>query len=158
MHFPDISDLPSGSSGGNKLFRFGKRWRYSKKYKNNDGMDKMNTGKYSDWFVSQKYTNLKREILSNTNQKLPVSIWNQLNAKAQHIIQTLKIKSIQSCKTIKYELKFKDILKNGPISIDHVICILIYCNFEAIKTSLNDTYRPMNKFEEWKDVRAKHSG
>eukprot|EP00485_Elphidium_margaritaceum_P007598 CAMPEP_0202696072 /NCGR_PEP_ID=MMETSP1385-20130828/9441_1 /ASSEMBLY_ACC=CAM_ASM_000861 /TAXON_ID=933848 /ORGANISM="Elphidium margaritaceum" /LENGTH=266 /DNA_ID=CAMNT_0049352175 /DNA_START=16 /DNA_END=816 /DNA_ORIENTATION=- len=52
-----------------------------------------------------------------------------------------------------------DVHKGSAIQIRHIICILIYCNFPAIKDSFCDTFQlqPMDKFEQWKDVRSNHS-
>ena len=156
--FPDISVLPHPISGNNTSFNFGKRWRYSKKYQNNENNDKMNTGKYNQWFVPQKYPNLKREILSNSIKKIPMVQWNHINTKAKQFMNCTKIKSLTSCKSIKYEFEsMTNIKENQSISLDHIICILIYCNFTEIKNHFTETFERVNKFEQWKDVKLKHS-
>ena len=71
----------------------------------------MNSGTYNQWFVSQKYPNLKREILSNSLQKMSMNQWNHINSKAQQFMNCFKIKSLKSCKSIKYEFD-KDSIKN----------------------------------------------
>eukprot|EP01083_Nonionella_stella_P017419 48743_1 len=63
-------------------FTFGKRWRYSKKYATSEGVDPKNGGKYNEWFVSQKYTNLKHEMLRNALKKITTLQWNHINRKA----------------------------------------------------------------------------
>ena len=137
----------------------GKRWRYSAKYQNNDGFDKMNSGQYNEWFVSQKYMDLKREILSNSLKNIPMNQWKYINSKALQFIQCKKIKIMKAAKSINYEFdSIPNLVQNQAISLQHIICVLIYCNFSSIKDSFIDTYNKMNKYENWKDVRAKHSG
>eukprot|EP01084_Bolivina_argentea_P145190 254539_1 len=138
-------------------FTFGKRWRYSKKYATSEGVDPKNGGKYNEWFVSQKYTNLKREMLSNALKKIPMLQWNHINTKAEEFMKCNKMRSLRAAKAINYGFDFGNIEQAESIGVEHIICILIYCNFSAIKHSLTDTYKPMNKYEQWKDVRSKHS-
>ena len=162
--FPDIADCEAiqrlYSGAQHQAFTFGKRWRYSKKYQNNEGVDKMNSGHYGEWFVPQRYKNLEREMLSNSLKQIPKLQWDHIRHKASQFMKCRSIRALQSCKTIRYEFgdSISNISQNDPIGLEHIICVLIYCNLTEIKNSLTDTYAPMNKFEQWKDVRAKHAG
>lgn len=166
--FSESSSSSSAGGGGadprklDSAFHFGKRWRYNSKYRDNEGVDKMNGGRYGEWFVAHKYRDLQREMLSNSLKQIPMMQWKQVTSKAALFVRAGHLRALRSCKAVKYEGADTDAIanlaQNGPIALHHVISVLIYCNFTEIKNSLSDTYSPMNKYEQWKDVRAKHAG
>merc|ERR1712172_283671 len=132
-------------------FRFGKRWRYNSKYRDNEGADHMNGGRYAQWFVSQKYRDLQREMLSNSLKQIPMTQWRQLTSKAAQFLKSSHLKALRSWKAIRYDDKgshtthskaIPALSVNSAMEVRHVTAILIYCNFTDIKNALSDAYSP----------------
>eukprot|EP01084_Bolivina_argentea_P160702 279803_1 len=108
------------------MYSFGVRYYYDDKYKNNKTLDvEFNIGQtYSHWYISIKYKDLKEELLQNETESISKEQYNDLNIKAKHYKKTEHV--LNNCKNI---------------TIDNLICLMIYCNFDGFQCEYTKTYR-----------------
>ena len=82
-------------------------------------------------YVKAKYDNLKTELTTNSISKIDIKQWDELYAKAQIYINTSHNKqNIKPNKTMfadVYEIDYK----SAKISIQHLIAISTYSNFDV---------------------------
>eukprot|EP01084_Bolivina_argentea_P005393 10178_1 len=79
-------------------YSFGIRCYFWDYYKNNENKDIIynNGDKYSDWYIAQKYNNLKQEITENKTCVLNIEAYNNAYQKAVNFMNCDVIKQIQS--------------------------------------------------------------
>eukprot|EP01083_Nonionella_stella_P289535 985252_1 len=110
------------------MFSFGVRFYYNRgKYADNHALDvEYNYGyKYCDWFIAARHSNLKEELLKNTTYALNKHQYNDLIYKAKYYLRADHI------------TKEKD----RTMKLQHVLSIMIYCNFDRLQCELTKTYR-----------------
>eukprot|EP01084_Bolivina_argentea_P174500 302282_1 len=144
-------------------YDFGHRYFYDLKYNNSKsfidtnatrrvadirpGATATNPG-YSigDWFVSPKYKDLKEEV----TRYLDMAQWYALFAKANHHVITNYAKSMKLISTgfqsgslteaLEYALQQRKRVDRS-IGVEHIISVMIYCNFDNLSNKFSSTYR-----------------
>ena len=136
---------------------FGYRYYYTSTWKSNKNPDIYNIGyKYKNWYIKSQYESLKEESLS-VFSLCPIEIeqWNEIFEKTNNFLQT------DICKKMKAEYGYKEsceIEGGSMITINHIVAVLLYTNFQHIEFQLNATYHrnPFNK-ETTKSLKDRHS-
>lgn len=130
-------------------------WDY---YKDNTTKDPFNYGyEYKDFYIKQKYDNLKHEVLSNKNgHRLDIKQYNRTYNKALSFMNTFYVR-----KVIKTENNFNnygtkerifndqgicdklycDIEDNQKISVQHIIAIILYTDYIKLAYHFRNSFR-----------------
>eukprot|EP01084_Bolivina_argentea_P252505 423846_1 len=101
-----------------------------------------------DFYVEPKYKNLKDEL---TN-KISRMQWDGLLQKATYYAATDKYKSTKS---VGFS-QFFGIPDNTVINVDHIMAIMVYCNFDALQAKFSETYRRIPKNESNESLIKRH--
>eukprot|EP01084_Bolivina_argentea_P113517 202281_1 len=149
-----------------KNYSYGYRYYYWKCYEKNDNTTEPasqlesfsqqlanKNSRLCDWFVPKKYENFKEEILSNAICQLNAIQWLHLQLKAEDHLDTDYFRSFQCVRdktAIYYDMKYGDQLK-----INHLISLMIYCNYEVLQFKFTETYRLLN-MESLKSMQQRH--
>eukprot|EP01084_Bolivina_argentea_P251926 422722_1 len=149
-------------------YSFGYRYFYWKYYKNNtslsdeaskfDGFCQPRSNQEStlgDWYVTNKYKDLKHEMLLNAICKVTLSEWNGLVRRAMIHSDTIHVRSIKCARNntaVYYDMKYKQ-----NIEIDHLIALMIYCNYDELQFKFTQTYRKLDKHETLKAMKQRHA-
>eukprot|EP01084_Bolivina_argentea_P121414 215144_1 len=109
-----------------------------------------------EWYIEQKYLSMKDEMLNNHICSLTSTSWQRLLQKAHAHIDTDIVKKIGFCSrssTAKcYDMKYGTLMK-----LDHLIAMMIYCNYTELQRKFTETYRRMDEKECDEVMRARHS-
>ena len=116
-------------------YSFGKRYYYWPKYKRD---------KY-EWYIEQKYDNLKEEILKNKICRLDIDIFENAFEKASQFIASDTCKRMKACYT--NHLLYYDIRGGQPLNIDNLLAIILYTDFSRLCYEFGKTFRKINKSE-----------
>eukprot|EP01084_Bolivina_argentea_P264956 448999_1 len=157
------------------LYSFGVRFFYWDYYKDNkdvydirqnygfdDKMRHANEGDYTlqDWYFAKKYKSLKEEILQNEIFPLLKYKWLQLYQLANIHLNCTQGKSFRNIIPMFAEDNNADMygIKPGDtISIEHVIAIMIYCNYDALQAKFSSTFRRIPYDESDKHLKSRHA-
>ena len=113
-------------------FSVGILWKYD-----DDAID-------DDNYVKPYYANLKAEIMQYTDIAKVKEIYEaQIYPKAKVYRQTELVKSLK--------VVFSDIL-----SIDQLICMILYTDYTALSTTFSSTFRAKNKYEAVQSIKKRH--
>jgi len=113
------------------------------------------------WYVAAKYENLKSEMMRNTLCQLSYKqfeddIKNAINFK--NCKRGRKMKCHYTMHTYnepsERELKIKPLT---PISIDHMLALLLFCNYDILRKHIASTYQKQSSSSTDADVRRRHS-
>ena len=99
-----------------------------------------------EMYVEPKYGNLKEEIVESGY--LGMAQWGTLVAIKGH-----KYWNSESVRKIK---KFGD-LDCYQLSLEHLLVIILYCDFDALCTAFSETFRREHVFESIESVILRHS-
>lgn len=103
-------------------------------------------------FVEPKYDNLKDEVLQY--KYFDIKLYeSELLPKADNYRTSTKIKCMKS----KYD--YKDdygILQNEVISIDRLMCIILYTDYSNLSSGFTSTFRRNNRFEPLQAIKKRH--
>ena len=125
-------------------FSTGFTWFYWEFYKNG-GIPPQYSGNENnyngylpkDLYVNAKYSNYKQEIL----QHLDVKIYEELViTKAKEYMKSTLVKSMKASGSLETILNY-GIIKDTPITIDHIISLILYCDFTTYCTNFSSTFR-----------------
>lgn len=103
--------------------------------------------------VRARCESIKEETLQSGF--LTMEQWNeQIDLKAQKYMKTGKVRKMVATR-VRY---VSDGLREGdPVSPQHLIAIILYCDFAALCTSFSETYRKKDVFESLESVAKRHS-
>ena len=94
--------------------------------------------KDKDTFVQPKHPNLRDEIIESGH--LNLGDWMKLVLlKAEKYMKSAKVKKMKG------------------ITIEHIVAIILYCDFGKLCTAFSATFRRLNVFEEFESVKLRHS-
>eukprot|EP01084_Bolivina_argentea_P106952 191264_1 len=83
-----------------------------------------------------------------------MSQWNEnVLFKAMEYYQTEKVKQM---KCDKYEAKRHDMEPDTRISLDHICCIILYCDMTGLCTHFSGSFRKKNEFETLGALKRRH--
>eukprot|EP01084_Bolivina_argentea_P064065 116860_1 len=110
--------------------------------------------KLGHWYIDPKYANFKKELLSNIICRLPSSSWNILRGKARILIKTYMVRQMKCPR--KDSAKYFDMEYNQSISVDHLVAMMIYCNFDELQRKFTETFRHTSKNESINELKERH--
>eukprot|EP01084_Bolivina_argentea_P177102 306344_1 len=138
------------------MYSFGFRYFYWKYYKDNhneyddahvqtmrtaEKRPKANNGyNVGQFYVEKKYHDLKDELITNSICSIDVSQWNQLLIKGKmhsstnHCKEMKCVRDTNSCKCYDMQLQ-------APITVQHIICLMVYCNYDVLQAKFSETFR-----------------
>eukprot|EP01084_Bolivina_argentea_P020878 38787_1 len=102
------------------------------------------------WYISEKYQNLKQEIIYNQFSK------NKFSNSVTKAKQYLRTKQIKKTKANKYWCTVYDIPRKLPISLNHIIALLLYCDYSDLCYWFSLTYRKMDYCESDAGLKSRH--
>eukprot|EP01084_Bolivina_argentea_P186112 320854_1 len=143
-------------------FCFGFRYYYHSYYKNNHKTSEMfengmyevgNTGYcYNDWYIDAKYKSLKDELLNNKILALHYKHLENTVTKATIKWQTLRHNNIANdAWQLIYNIK-----RGSFITVNHVMAILLYCNFTDLNYYFTETFRKLTNNESDVELKLRH--
>ncbi len=117
----------------------------------------------SDWFIACIYGDLKEECLHNMTAPFSMYQWNVTYKKAMMKLQSWqsdpKARELLSQTSLKrsWAEKFYGIKQETPILLQHIIAILLYCNFTHQSYEFSRTYRKIHALESDRSLKKRHS-
>eukprot|EP01083_Nonionella_stella_P262781 893234_1 len=90
-----------------------------------------------EWYIDKKYPNLKVELLQNTICRLSEpKQYELLREQANKHRQTLVVKAMVSRGRDVYNIE-----DGMPITVEHLIAMMAYCNKDALQAQFSETFR-----------------
>eukprot|EP01084_Bolivina_argentea_P123988 219713_1 len=116
--------------------------------------------RHGRWFIRNKYDNIKDELLNNSLQKISLNEYNNQLDSAKAFLQCNQIKGLE-CSHIDWpgEPQQSDtgITNKSPITVPHILSLLLYCNFSLLCTTFSSTFRRIRKDEHDEQVKGRNS-
>eukprot|EP01084_Bolivina_argentea_P123752 219292_1 len=106
------------------------------------------------WYVRSKHKCIKTELLNNHICRIGSVQWQSLYDKAAQHYQTVAAKDIFCKRNITasfYEMKYEE-----SITLNHLIAMSTYCNFDKLSFKFSETYRKININETDIELRERH--
>eukprot|EP01084_Bolivina_argentea_P122469 217016_1 len=107
------------------------------------------------FYVTLKYKDLKEELMNNAISTIASYKWNILMQKALHFLQTDHVKSL-CCTHNASGFKYYGISGNTPITLIHILAIMVYCNETQLQSKFSGTYRRISKTESHNSLIERH--
>ena len=133
-----------------QIFGYWPHWKEDKKKPEQssiwNNIDIFNGYSKSELFIIPFYSSLKQEIFSSGF--INIKEWLQHLHKAQQYLQTQKVKNMKSIdQGWLREHKEYGIKKGESMSLSHILCIILYCDYGDLSTSFSSTFRKTSKYE-----------
>eukprot|EP01084_Bolivina_argentea_P259594 438066_1 len=125
-------------------YNFGQQFFYWEYYKNHK------------WFIRPKYDNFKHELTTNTIYSINAFSWmiEWENAKDKLENDEL-VRNLRS--NHEFHAKYK-IKPDKPVTMNHLMAILFYCNTTELQSKFSSTYRQLTHVMETQDdFKRRHS-
>eukprot|EP01083_Nonionella_stella_P205330 747807_1 len=130
-------------------------WPYYKNY-----TDKKQLQMKTDWtnvndhsgysmkelYVEKKYASLKEELLASKYVS-KLAFDKSIVHKATHYMRTENVKQTKAAGGDWMRFLHYGITAGTPLSIENVMCLITYCDFTALCTEFNSTFRQTTRFE-----------
>eukprot|EP01084_Bolivina_argentea_P049635 91289_1 len=107
-----------------------------------------------DWYITQKFKGLKQEVLHNELQQINMTQWNILWQDAADHIQTQHVRNMY-CRR-RRTAKYWDMKYGQQISNNHLISLMLYCNFDVLQYEYSKTFRPIDRNESAASIKERH--
>ena len=141
-------------------FSCGFSWFYWDSYKSDPLMDGFyfasdslpNGYKPCQLYVHQKYGSYKEEILHH----LAYSKYNKCLNKANKFMSSAKVKLLIS-RVLDDVLYRFGIPQWTPITRNHILSVILYCDLDRYSTKFSESFRRMNRYETMYSVRRRNS-
>eukprot|EP01084_Bolivina_argentea_P247681 414354_1 len=111
-------------------------------------------------FVRIKYSDIKYEILNNTIYKLALHQLQISLLKATKYIDTNKVSKITASRDDhmdRNEFLCYGIEKCEPITKNHLLAIILYCDWADLSTNFSQTFRKTNSYDSISSIKQKNS-
>eukprot|EP01083_Nonionella_stella_P120714 361993_1 len=121
-----------------------KRFLYWDYYKTNMNVDALNGGFMRDWYVKDKYGNLKQELLQNGVCQIGKPMLEYLIERARNLMTCDRSKRLRANSYGNTMLlREYNITKRSPITLDHILTLIVYSsNPNDIQTMFLGTFAP----------------
>eukprot|EP01084_Bolivina_argentea_P000687 1269_1 len=143
----------------NKRYSYGVRFYYWDYFRDLDAPDyDHNEGyNFNDWYINYRYENIKEEVINNPDACLNMLQWNDVIRKAKLNLTHYKQLSADSDKEdydkYHWNISHYGIKDGSPISLSHIISLMIYCNFDSFQYYFSKTCR---RIDDETDLELKH--
>lgn len=113
---------------------------------------------FSDFYVEKKFPDLKTSVLKNSAQSIPIEAWKETLAKALLFVDSKRVKEIEKLSVKYYSFDFTGYFTNAEEpTVEHILCILFYCNFTALSYEFTRTFRLLWGKETRDMLKERHS-
>eukprot|EP01084_Bolivina_argentea_P263425 445869_1 len=162
--------LETDKNQNHNIYSFGYRFFYWDYYKNNfntndeviesgvqhntRSMVKTDDSPLTNWYIEPKYANLKQELSSNLVCSISKQQWIYALYKAKLYFDTFLVRSIRCFRTTSakcYGFKNRD-----KMHINHLIVVLVYCNFDHLQFKFTQTFRKLKETETIESIKERH--
>eukprot|EP01084_Bolivina_argentea_P006060 11455_1 len=109
---------------------------------------------FQEWFIYPKYKSLKQEFLQNAYVILTNEQYKYELKKAELKLNSYHGKKIRGSNK-RYEIVYNH-KENSRITINHILSIVIYTNFNEINYEFSKTFRRIHPKESDDSVRTRH--
>eukprot|EP01084_Bolivina_argentea_P312395 540834_1 len=97
----------------------------------------------SKWYINKNYNTFKEELIQNEIYHISQTQWGHNYSKAMAHLLTKKVREIycprrESAKC--YEMKYEQ-----NMSVDHIIALMIYCNYDQLQSQFTKTFWKQNQ-------------
>lgn len=128
---------------------FGYQFKYWKSYRD------------SKWYIPKKYDNLKSEMSRNkickiSDKQFEDDIKNAIAYKNCKRGRKLKCKYLRLNYNEPTENEIK-IKTNTPISIDHMLALMIFCNYDILRRHIVSVFKKLKLSESDESLKLRHS-
>eukprot|EP01084_Bolivina_argentea_P254143 427156_1 len=121
--------------------------------------------KYEDMYIAPKYETLKDELFSNTIATIAKYSFDEKMKQVKNMIKTQLAKTYmattndyRTCAKYKMDHPSRFGYKDGyPISISHLLVIVIYCGFDEFQRKFSETYRALHKDDNLQTIKTRHA-
>eukprot|EP01084_Bolivina_argentea_P219729 372587_1 len=104
-----------------------KRFLYWDYYQTNMNVDALNGGFMRDWYVKDKYGNLKQELLQNGVCQIGKPMLEYLIERARNLMTCDRSKRLRANSYGNTMLlREYNITKRSPITLDHILTLIVY--------------------------------
>eukprot|EP01084_Bolivina_argentea_P247680 414353_1 len=158
----------------NKLFQhtfnIGYRFYYWEHYKHNVDIEEEQKefwnindhGGYSinQLFVKIKYSDIKHEILNNNIYDLSLNQLHISLLKVTKYIDTNKVRKITASRNDhidRNEYLCYRIEKGAPITKNHLLAIILYCDWTDLSAKFSETFRKTNSYDSITSIKQKNA-
>jgi len=106
------------------------------------------------WYIHQKFANLQDEILNNDICRLSANDFKELIAEAKMKLEMdeSRQKSAEGLFETVYNIE-----AGSPLTLNHVLAVMLYCNFTKLCYEFSRTYRKLNRQETDDGLKDRHS-
>eukprot|EP01084_Bolivina_argentea_P033615 62160_1 len=101
-------------------------------------------------FVQQKYDSLKMDLTSNKISIISMEMFVEEYRKAQSHFNSFYRKLLQPNEWLVTDQK-------KELTINHLLSVMIYCNFDQIQYHFSKTYRRLHINERKNEIKKRHS-
>eukprot|EP01083_Nonionella_stella_P147675 466358_1 len=153
-------------------YSFGIRFFYWDHYKNNTQTDDdvyygsgsnfaaspdANYGyQLKDWYIVAKHGSFKEELTKNKLCRIDSSIWDRLHLLALAHVNTDKCRTIGYCSRDVTACCY-DMIYGQLIRTDHLVAMMLYCNFDQLQQTFSTTFRYCDENESDISLKKRHS-
>ena len=150
--------------GGNDAFSIGYifyYWDYYALPKSNKNNFYWNINDHSGYephelYIKIKYSSLKEELMNNNIFSLLLNEYALSYTKAMKYKETAIIKEMQVVSQAT-DLRLHYGLKPGSkLSDDHLMSLIIYCDWTELSTKFSSTFRKANSFQTMKEIKSRN--
>eukprot|EP01084_Bolivina_argentea_P204369 349013_1 len=114
-----------------------------------------NTGyKIKNWYISNKYTNLKEEIINNRLYCLNINMMNNVTIKATKNCKCKYAKQLYSM-DCENSMFFK-IKPNTNIKPENLMSIILFCDYYDLSFYFKSTFTKLNHIESHQQIKNRH--
>ena len=124
-------------------YGFGIRWYYWKKYRQ------------SAFYVTPKFSDFKTELLQNNICSLDIQDWDAAFQSAAQYIETQKAKKTK-CNGSPL-MWYYGIEKNTTLSLNHLLSMVIYCNYDNLQFQYSKTFRKTEEIQDRDEIKKQNS-
>ena len=109
----------------------------------------------NDNYVVQKYKNLKEEILNYQHLNNNIQLYQkEISPKSKAYHDTFLVKSLKARWT-RYNDKY-GISEGDIISVEMLICLILYCDYSELSADFSSTFRANNKYEPIQSIKQRN--
>eukprot|EP01083_Nonionella_stella_P303837 1053197_1 len=95
-------------------------------------------------YVRARYSSIRDELLNSKAIPFDTDAFNKLMRKAEEIMST---KEARLLKAEENQLLHYGIAHGSPILLEHLMCIILYCDYSKLCTAFSATFRRLQPYE-----------
>lgn len=104
-------------------------------------------------YVACKYTTFKNEILEHLDKET----YDLVMTKSEQYLNTHQVKSMTPNTLVEMGILNYGISDNDAMKLDHIISVVLYCDYSAYCTKFSSTFRKLFPAESMEEVKVRNS-